>query len=334
MEYGPCGGVGADGSCEAGSFPCVFLDRQTRPWEGVDGAHPVPPGPRTSAAEATMQRLAAGRLVVADLPARAADEHALAACASILSGRVDAVLAGDSPDARVQYPPSLRAVLLGRQGIAVWSGVNCRDRNRVALEGEVAGLAVAGAAAVHCVTGDHTSAGHRPDAMPVFDLDGVELAAVARGAGHLVSVAEAPAAPPVGDRVARLRVKEAAGADVCFIDHCGGTAPVRRFVRSAQDAGSELRFIACVPVVFDVESASALDAFPGLVLPAGFMQGIAGAADPRRAGIDAAIALAEELLEIDGVDGIDLSGGSGPGGELAFAEAVAEVADGITGVAA
>ncbi|WP_281885034.1 methylenetetrahydrofolate reductase [Agromyces rhizosphaerae] len=312
----------------------MFLDETTRQWEGVDGERPVAAGRRTAAALATLERVDAGRLVVADMPARAADEHALEECAAILSGRVDAVLLGDAPDARVQYPPSLRAMLLARQGIAVWSGVNCRDRNRVALEGEVAGLAVAGVAAVHCVTGDHTSIGHRPDAMPVFDLDGVELAAVARGAGHLVSVAEAPAAPPVGDRVARLRVKEDAGADVCFIDHCGGTAPVRRFVRAARDAGSELRFIACVPAVFDVESASELDSFPGLVLPAGFMQRIAGARDPRRAGIDSAIALAEELLEVDGVDGVDLSGGSGPGGELAYAEAVAEVADGITGVAA
>ncbi len=334
MEYGPCGGVGADGSCEAGAFPCVFLEGPPRPWEGVDGERGVPPGARTSAAGATLARLAAGRVVVADLPARAADEHGLAACAAILSGRVDAVLSGDAPDARVQYAPSLRAMLLGREGIAVWAGVNCRDRNRVALEGEVAGLAVAGAAGVHCVTGDHTGIGHRPDAAPVFDLDGVELAAVARGAGHVVSVAEAPAAPPVGDRVARLLVKEAAGADVCFIDHCGGTSPVRRFVRSARDAGSEVRFIACVPVVFDVDSASTLDSFPGMVLPPGYIQRIASATDVRRAGIDAAIALAEELLEVDGVDGVDLSGGSGPGGELAYAEAVAEVADGIAGVAA
>ena len=48
------------------------------------------------------------------------------------------MLLGDHPGARVQFPPSYRALLLRGRGIGVWAGLNCRDRNRVALEGELA----------------------------------------------------------------------------------------------------------------------------------------------------------------------------------------------------
>jgi hypothetical protein len=74
--------------------------------------------------------------------------------------------------------------------VPAWIGLNCRDRNRVALEGE--------------------------------------LAALARAAGVPVSVAEAPAGPPRGRRPARLVEKVRAGADVAVVDHCGGAGRTAR----------------------------------------------------------------------------------------------------------
>ncbi len=112
------------------------------------------------------------------------------------AGNVDAVLFGDSGWARVQLSPAYRASVIAAEGMRPWAGLNCRDRNRVALEGELAALADIGAA-VHCVTGDHTAIGHRPEARAVFDLDSTELASLARSAGVLVSVAENPVAPPI-----------------------------------------------------------------------------------------------------------------------------------------
>src|SRR5260370_1110801 len=126
---------------------------------------------------------------------------------------------GAHPGARVQFPPSYQVRLLVDAGVAGWAGINCRDRNRVALEGEIAACADAGAAGVHCVTGDHPAAGHRPDAAAVFDLDSVELVELASTAGALparplCSAAHAPAAPPAGKRLASLLAKIDAAADV------------------------------------------------------------------------------------------------------------------------
>lgn len=323
MEYGPCGGVGFDGSCEIDATRrCAFLPRPTVPWTGVDRAVVPSRVPRTTAGEQTLAALGTRPWVVADLPARALSVPSIDACAAVLAGEVDAVLAGDAGSARVQFPPAYRAHLLQRRGLRVWTGLNMRDRNRVAIEGELAALAVEGVAGVHCVTGDHTRTGHRPDAAPVFDLDSTEAAALARASGHVVSVAASPAAPPVDRRAARLREKARAGADVCFVNHAGGVEPVRRFI---DEVGGGVRFIPCVPMVVDHASAALMESFTTLVLPAGFLERVRGARDPRAEGIALAVALAEEMLALPGVVGVNLSGGR-DGAEESFAEAMAEVA--------
>jgi methylenetetrahydrofolate reductase (NADPH) len=321
MVYGPCGGVTATGGCEVdAALPCPFVDAPTVRWEG-----PARPGSGTAAPRpdaASGLSWPVGRpLVLADLPTAPLSRAALLRNADLLADGVDAVLIGDHPGARVQFPPSYRALLLRDRGVAVWVGLNCRDRNRVALEGELAALADAGAAAVHCVTGDHTAVGHRPDAAPVFDLDATRLAALARATGLLVSVAESPCAPPAGLRPSRLAEKVRAGAQVCVVNHAGGRAAVAEFVAS----GPDIPYVACVPVVLGPAQARLLAAFPGLVLPPGFLDGILAARDPVVAGIDAAVRLAEELLDVPGVRGVDLGAVPVKGEEDATCRAVATV---------
>lgn len=350
MTYGPCGGVGFDGSCEIdAALPCPFVPLETVTWhgvgggQGVGGAHGVGvtgvgaaatgagtaaephPGPAQRGAARMRELLAARRIVVADFPARALDARSIADCAGALAGSVDAVLSGDSGPARVQFSPTYRARLILDAGVMPWNGLNCRDRNRVALEGELAGLADVGTGGVHCVTGDHTETGSRPDAMPVFDLDSTELAALARAAGHLVSVGESPSTPPVHRRAARLLEKERAGAELCFVNHCGGAEPVAEFIAAARSLGSGVGFIPCIPIVLDEGSANLLRSFTTLVLPPGYLDGILAARDRREAGIEAAVALSVAMLAIDGVVGVDLSGGAAPGDELAYARDVAEI---------
>jgi len=293
-----------------------------RPDGGAPAARPAEAGTGPRAGVVPDQMWPVGRpLVLADLPTAPLSRAALLRSADLLADGVDAVLIGDHPGARVQFPPSYRALLLRYRGVAVWAGLNCRDRNRVALEGELAALVDAGAAAVHCVTGDHTAVGHRPDAAPVFDLDATRLAALARAAGLLVSVAESPCAPPAARRPARLAEKVRAGAQVCVVNHAGGRAAVAEFVA----AGPDIPYIACVPVVLGPAQARLLAAFPGLVLPPGFLDRILEARDPVVAGIDAAVRLAEELLDVPGVRGVDLGAVPVKGDEDATCRALATV---------
>lgn len=329
MEYGPCGGVKFDGSCEVAEFRCVFLDAPTVRWHGDPPSSSTAPASRGAT---RMRRLIATRqIVVTDFPARALDAGSLENCARLLAGSTDAVLAGDSGSARVQFPPAYRAALIRAAGLEVWSGLTARDRNRVAMEGELAALAHTGVAGVHCVTGDHTLTGDRPDAAPVFDLDSTQSAALARAAGHLVSVAEAPASPPVERRAARLLEKERAGAELCFVNHAGGAEPVAAFIAEARALGTTVGFLPCIPVVVDRDSAELLRSFTTLVLPPGYLDGILSTSDMRAAGIAAAVALGREFQGIEGVVGVNLSGGTAAGGEPEFAEALAEIGAALGG---
>jgi 5,10-methylenetetrahydrofolate reductase len=333
MEYGPCGGVNFDGSCEVSPHACVFIETPTVRWHGVASetspgvANPLPAPTASEGAVRMRELLATRQVVVADFPARALDAASIAECAAVLEGRVDAVLAGDAGTARVQFSPSYRAHLIQSSGLAVWTGFTCRDRNRVAMEGELAGLAHVGVAGVHCVTGDHTRTGSRPDAQPVFDLDSTEAASLARTNGHLVSVGESPATPPAERRPSRLLEKQRAGAEVCFVNHCGGVEAVGGFIRASWDLGVTMGFIPCVPVVVDRESAELLRSFTTLVLPHGYLERILAARDPFAEGVAAAVDLARSFLAIDGVSGVNLSGGAGAGREAWFAEALARISD-------
>jgi methylenetetrahydrofolate reductase (NADPH) len=328
MTYGPCGGVESDGRCEVSDLGCVFLPDPTVRWPS-----PADDTLGPDAAASTDISTAAGRelvalmqqrpVIVSGLPARPMDASSIAACADILRGNVDAVLSGDSGRARVQFPPSYRAELIRRNGLRAWLGVNCRDRNRVALEGELAALAEAGVAAVHCVTGDHTDTGDRPDAKPVFDLEGTSLVPLARRLGLLVSVAESPASPPVERRAARTVEKQHAGAQLVLPQYSGEVSELADFIAETSAAGGTMPFFPGVPVVIDHEGARVLSSFAAAILPRGYVESILEASDPFAAGVRASVELATRLLGVEGVAGVGAAGGARVGQEEQFARALA-----------
>lgn len=326
MLHGPCGGVREDGRCEVDERRCVFLD-QAPPVEAPMHAPSDGPGPAARELLAIADRRP---LIVADLPSEAIGVDGQKAVAEAVAGHVDAALLGDAPWARVQLPPTLRATLVAGEGVTVWAGLNCRDRNRVALQGELDGLAAVGVVAVHCVTGDHPVLGTRIDAAPVFDLDSPRLAALATGRGMLISVAEAPSAPPVEDRPARAALKAQAGADVCFVSHASSPEAVAEFVAHASELAPELRFIACVPLAASPAGLRRLAGFTGSRLSWDTSVAICDR-DPVGAAVRTAVHAAQELLEIDGVCGINLSAACGPGEELQVAAALALASDGLGG---
>jgi 5,10-methylenetetrahydrofolate reductase len=264
--------------------------------------------------------------VLADLPVAQVSSQALLSAADALRDGADALLLGDHGGARLQFPPSYRARLLTDAGLPAWPGINCRDRNRVAIEAELAACADAGVRGVHCVTGDHPALGDRPDAQPVFDCDSVDVARLAAAYGLAVSVAHAPTAPPVGQRVPRLLAKAVAGANVAVVDHCGGPDAVATAVAELRTAGFAGAVLVCVPVVFDAGGAVVLQSFAAGRLPVGYLERIVDAPDPAAAGAREAVRLAAELLAIPGVDGVNLSGGAlGPDTEVPTAHRLAEV---------
>lgn len=320
MIYGPCGGVRHDLSCEMQpSRPCPFAQRPAVRWIDVD----VKPE-RTALANAmreagfstadsdlrsgSLLAIAAERpVVLTDFTVRPYDPASVADVTRELAGSCDALLVGEHNN-RPDFPPALLLPMIREVGGHAWITLTCRDRNRIVLEQDLAALSAQNCDGVLCVTGDGRGAGVRPGVTSVFDLDSTRLVALAREIGLATAVAESPEAPPASLRPARLREKERAGAQVCFVNHVSSPRRLQQFVDDARSAGCRLPIVAGVAVYTDERSARVLQAFPGLHLDSARVDAVLSAADPVLAGIDEAVREARAMLAIPGVVGINLSG--------------------------
>ena len=325
MVYGPCGGVRDDLSCELGTVTCPFTDGDAVAWAGASpSSHRVP---------GAWERSGGRPIVLADLTVPPYDAASLARCTTTLAGSCDALLVGqyhDQPD----FPPTMLGALIRDAGGHPWVTLSCRDRNRVVLEQDLAGLAAAGVDAVFCVTGDARAPGVRTDVSQVFDLDGPRLAGLASAAGLPVAVPESPDAPPRGVRASRLAEKRRAGAGAAVLNHVGSADRVAAFTAAARAAGADLPVVAGVAVYTDERCARTLQAFPGLDLDPDRVEAVLAAPDPVEAGIEAAVVEAAELLAVPGVAGVNLSGRGTSGGSERAAEIKAEIGRRVRGLAA
>jgi 5,10-methylenetetrahydrofolate reductase len=326
MVFGPCGGVRDDERCELAQHRCVFLGEPLVRWSDPPLESP-PPAP-----DGLLARAAAGPVVLTDLSVVPFDPASVRRVVRVLAPVSDGLLVGEHAN-RPDFPPTMFAAEVLAAGGRVWTTLACRDRNRVVLEQELAGLSAVGVDGVLCVTGDGRGVSVRPGVSQVFDLDGVRLAALAAGIGLPVAVPESPEAPPVDLRPARVVEKQRAGAQLCILNHVSSPPRVASFVAAARAAGATLPFIAGVAVYTDERSARVLQRFPGLHLDDGVVEGVLAAPDPREAGIATAVAEARALLAVPGVVGVNLSGMGSGRGEDDGARIKAAVAEQVRGAA-
>ena len=131
-----------------------------------------------------------------------------------------------------------------------------------------------------------------------------------------------------------MLAKVNAGADVVFVDHCGGPGQLADAVAALREAGFDGLVFCCVPVVTSAGAAAVVASFAADRLPPGYLDAIMSAPDPAESGVTAAAAFAEAVLAAPGVNGVNLSAGAGPGQELAATRAMAEVSRRVLGARA
>ncbi len=96
-----------------------------------------------------------------------------------LKGIADAVNLTDSPGAKVHMSALTAAIILVQNGIEPILQLTVRDRNRLALQGDLVGASALGVHNILCLSGDDPKIGDQPETTAVNDIDSLTLVATA-----------------------------------------------------------------------------------------------------------------------------------------------------------
>jgi len=271
--------------------------------------------------------LRSGRFAVtAELnPPDSADPQAVYDRALVLAEVCDAINATDASGANVHMSSVGMCALLTRAGYEPIMQVSCRDRNRIAIQGDLLGAAAMGVRNVLCLTGDGVQAGDQPDAKPVFDLDSINLLRMARiltDKGQFLSgrkldqpprfflgAASNPFAPPYDFRPLRLAKKVDAGADFIQTQFCFDVPRMREFMAQVRDLGL-LEKVFILVGVGPLRSARTAEWMrthvPGVVIPDEIVRRLKGVPpeQQRAEGKQICVEIIQQVREIPGVCGV------------------------------
>jgi methylenetetrahydrofolate reductase (NADPH) len=240
-------------------------------------------------------------------------------------GSVDALNVTDASGANCHMSSLAVSVLLMQAGCEPVMQITCRDRNRIAIQGDLLGAAALGVRNVLCITGDHVGNGDHPGAKHVGDLDSLTLLATARkmrDAGEFLSgrkLAHAPrlflgaAGNPLSAsaelRIDRLRRKIAAGAQFVQTQYCFDLEGLDRFMALARAEGvhEAVRIVVGVGPIASAKTARWMRSnVPGVQIPDSVVARLEKAADPKEEGRRICIELIRGIREIPGIAGIHL----------------------------
>src|SRR6185436_10670018 len=184
-------------------------------------------------------------------PPDSADPEDVYHRARIFDGYVDAINATDGSGANCHMSSLAVCALLTRVGYAPVMQISCRDRNRIAIQGDILGGAAMGVCNMLCLTGDGVQAGDHPQAKPVFDLDCMTLLEIGRAlrdehrfeSGRKITfaprvffgAAENPFGLPYEWRPKRLAKKVAAGAQFIQTQYCYDIPLLKEFMKRVED---------------------------------------------------------------------------------------------------
>lgn len=283
----------------------------------------APPGHKSaSVLERTLRK--GWFAVTAELnPPDSADPRDVLKAAEPLKDVADAINATDASGANCHMSSMGICSILSRAGHGIVLQISCRDRNRIAIQGDVLGAAAMGVGNILCLTGDGVGVGDQPGAKPVFDFDSVTLLRALktmRDDGTFLSgrklttpprvflgAAENPCIPPIEWRADRLEKKVRAGADFIQTNYIFDLPVFREFMKRVRDMGlmDKVFILAGVGPLASARSARWMrNNVPGIHIPDPVIDRLEKAADPAGEGKKLCIELIQAVREIEGVAGV------------------------------
>jgi methylenetetrahydrofolate reductase (NADPH) len=274
------------------------------------------------AASELHSRLRAGEFVVtAEItPPVSTDPAEFLKRALPLKGLATAVNVTDGAGAKVHLSSLAAAHFLVQSGIEPIFQMTCRDRNRLALQGDILGAASLGIHNILILGGDDPKVGDQPEAKAVHDLDSRGLLALAHSmrtehklppgteiGGRLdlvLGVADLPTDPAPDWTPKGLQAKAAAGADFVQTQFCMDAGVVRRYAARLFESGVRLPILIGVAPIPSARSARWMrEKLFGTRIPDAIVERLEKAQDAKAEGLKICVELLQELAEIPGVGG-------------------------------
>ena len=112
-------------------------------------------------------------------PPDASDKETLLKNVMPLKGVADAVNVTDSPGAKVHMSSLTASIILAQNDIDPILQLTVRDRNRLALQGDLVGASALGVNNILCLGGDDPKNGDQPETKIVNDIDSLTLVSTA-----------------------------------------------------------------------------------------------------------------------------------------------------------
>lgn len=240
----------------------------------------------------------------------------------ILKPFVDAINVTDFQSAVVRASSLVVCRLLIDNGIEPVFQITGRDRNRIAIQGELLSAGICGIENVFAITGDHTSKGDHPQAKNVFDLDSINILRVCEkiSAGtdmngnkldgnpvFYTGAAVTPSFSPIEIQIIKMRKKIKAGAKFFQTQAVYDIETARRFRELTKDFDCKI-LIGIVPLKSPKMAQFLNNNIPGIEVPDEIIERMekAGKDNFRSEGIKIAGEFIKKLKEENLCDGVHI----------------------------
>ncbi len=216
------------------------------------------------------------------------------------------------------------AALLLQNGIDPVVQMNCRDRNRVALQSDIVGARALGACNLLLLRGANFPEGHRPRTTGVFDVSAIGLIAAAAtiregdafpgtepadSPGLYIGTVATAFNPAEGWTPEKLTSKADAGAQFIQLQPCHDLELLEAYVTKIVDSKLTWRFqlLASLAVFPSADAAREFrKARPDSIIPSELVQRIEGADDQAAEGIAIAAEQLQAIARMPGISGVTL----------------------------